>query len=261
MLGGRRVVGLAALAVSALTALVTLSAHGGPVSLAGNGVLSAIDRFRRDQRALDHLGSTRQGISAMESANEAEGDDLATAMQERDMSSEDALTRSAVRASSGAIRGAGLQSGQQGLLGDLSGNELEKSMSLGGDPNRGTNAALGVSLKQELAASRKELADVVAGGNAGKFDSRDMGISESALNSVTEGMVDGLSTQRYSPLTGLTSGALALAPSAFSTRLAQRELRRVASGQLSNNPPGQKPAVLQGNRCTILSLAAGLLSG
>jgi hypothetical protein len=233
MANRRRAAGFA-VAATALVALTALAAHGGPVSLAGNGVLSAIDRFRRDQRALDHLGSTRQGISAMESANEAEGDDLATTMQERDMSSEDALTRSAVKASSGAIRGAGLLSGRQGLLGDLSGDELETGMSLGGDPSRGTNAALGVSLKQELAASRKELADVVAGGSAAHFDNKDMGISESALNSVTEGMVDGLSTQRYSPLTGLTSGALKLAPSAFSTRLAQRELRRVASGATSH---------------------------
>ena len=213
MAADRRVAfGLAALAV-ALTTLVALQGGPnrllsaiGPVSLAGNGALSAIDRFRRDQRALDHLGSTRQGLNAMESANEAEGDDLATAMQERDMSSEDALTRSAVRASSGAISGAGMSSGRKGLLGQLTGDELAKGMSLGGDPSKGTNAALGVSLKQELAATRKELADVVAGGSAAHFDNKDMGISESALNSVTQGMVDGLSTQRYSPLTGLTSG-------------------------------------------------------
>jgi len=228
------------MALAAFLVLVNdISVGGGvaPVSLGGalpgSGVLSAIDRFRRDQRALRDMGSTRAGLSAIESANKAEGDDLATAMQEQDMSDEDALTRNAVRASSGAIRGAGLRSGGgAGLFGYLTGSEVAKGMSLGGTPDKDTDAALGVSLKQELEASRKELADVAAGGDGRKYLNEDMGISESALNSVTQGMLDGLHTRRYSPLTGLSTGALELAPSAESTRLAQRELRRVAGGEL-----------------------------
>jgi hypothetical protein len=71
-----------------------------------------------------------------------------------------------------------------------------------------------------------------AGGNGGKY-SGDLGLSESALNSVAEGMEDGLDADSVDPTTGLASGQLALVPSKFSQQIAKREMRHVASGAMA----------------------------
>ena len=73
---------------------------------------------------------------------------------------------------------------------------------------------------------------ICAGGNGGKY-SGDLGLSESALNSVSEGMEDGLDADSVDATTGLASGQLALVPSKFSQQIAKREMRHVASGAMA----------------------------
>ena len=200
---------------------------------------SLVDRFLADQAALDKTSITASGLQQMEDENIALGDGLSAGMQQHAAAAKGVLagvdddTTRALRAADGAIKGAGLQSGSDALLGDLSGTQLRSEMSDGGMPTAANNAHVGESLQEELEASRKELANVVAGGNGGRYEDADMGLSESALNSVAEGMKDGLDAASIDPDTGLSSGQLALAPSAFSQRLAHRELRRVAAGTMS----------------------------
>lgn len=199
---------------------------------------SLVDRFLADQAALDKTSSTAQGLQQIEDENLAEGDGLSAGMQQHSTAGLGALTgvddntARALRAADGAIDNAGLKSGSGSLLGDLTGTQLQAEMSDGGMPTARNNAHVGESLKQELDASRKELAAVSAGGNGAKFADKDMGLSESALNSVAEGMEDGLDASRVDPTTGLASGQLALAPSTFSQTLAQREMRHVAGGKM-----------------------------
>jgi len=201
---------------------------------------SLVDRFLADQAALDKTSNavTAQGLKQMEDENLAEGDDLSAGMQQHATAGLGALTgvddntARALRAADGAIEDAGLKGGRGSLLGDLTGTQLQSEMSGGGMPTASNNAHLGESLKEELKASRKELADVAAGGNGGKY-SGDLGLSESALNSVAEGMEDGLDADSVDPTTGLATGQLALVPSMFSQTIAKREMRHVASGQMA----------------------------
>jgi hypothetical protein len=202
---------------------------------------SLVDRFLADQAALDNKGTaltTAQGLKQLEDENLAEGDDLSAGMQQHATAGLGALTgvddntARALRAADGAIEDAGLKGGRGSLLGDLTGTQLQSEMSDGGMPTASNNAHLGESLKEELEASRKELADVAAGGNGGKY-SGDLGLSESALNSVAEGMEDGLDADSVDPTTGLATGQLALVPSKFSQEIAKRELRHVAGGEMA----------------------------
>jgi len=227
---------MAGLAVAAVLTVVAFSVPARRVELVDH---SLVERFLADQRALDRTPSTRQGLQQMEDENLAEGDGLSAGMQQHAsaglgaLSGVDDATAQALRAADGAIQDAGLKGGSGSLLGDLTGEQLASEMSDGGMPTAKNNAHVGSSLKEELDASRKELADVVAGGDGSKFVSRDMGLSESALNSVAEGMEDGLDASQVDPTTGLATGQLALAPSSFAASLAKREMRHVAGGTMA----------------------------
>jgi hypothetical protein len=226
------------LVVMAGTAVLTVVAFWGParrVELVDHSLMS---RFLADQSALDRFPSTAQGLQQIEDENLAEGDGLSAGMQQHASAGLGALTgiddatARALRAADGAIQNAGLKSGSGSLLGDLTGTQLASEMSDGGMPTARNNAHVGSSLKQELEASRKELADVVAGGDGAKFVNEDMGLSESALNSVADGMENGLDASQVDPTTGLATGQLALAPSKFAASLAKREMRHVAGGTM-----------------------------
>jgi len=234
-----RVMGRPVLLVGiAVAAVLTVVAFSGParrVELVDHSLMS---RFLAAQVALDRFPSTAQGLQQIEDENLAEGDGLSAGMQQHASAGLGALTgiddatARALRAADGAIQNAGLKSGSGSLLGDLSGTQLASEMSDGGMPTVRNNAHVGSSLKQELEASRKELADVVAGGDDAKFVNEDMGLSESALNSVAEGMEFGLDASQVDPTTGLATGQLALAPSKFAASLAKREMRHVAGGTM-----------------------------
>lgn len=130
---------------------------------------SLVDRFLADQAALDRTATTTQGLQQMEDENLAEGDDLSAGMQQHATAGLGALTgvdgetARALRAADGAIRDVGLKSGSGSLLGHLSGTQLQSEMSDGGMPTARNNAHVGESLKEEMEASRQELADVAAG--------------------------------------------------------------------------------------------------
>ena len=227
------------LACFASAALVAVSVHSGIGRLSTELVdPSLVDRFLADQAALDKTSSTAQGLQQIEDENLAEGDGLSAGMQQHATAGLGALTgvddntARALRAADGAIQDAGLQSGSGSLLGDLTGTQLESEMSDGGMPTADNNAHLGESLKQELDASRKELADVAAGSSGAQYADKDMGLSESALNSVAEGMEAGLDAASVDPTTGLKTGQLALSPSSFAKTLAGREMRHVAGGTM-----------------------------
>jgi len=223
----------------AAAAMVAVAVHTMPAARTELVDPSLVDRFLADQAALDKTTSTAQGLQQIEDENLAEGDGLSAGMQQHATAGLGALTgvddntARALRAADGAIEDAGLKSGSGSLLGDLTGTQLQAEMSDGGMPTARNNAHVGMSLKQELDATRKELAAVAAGGNGEKFADRDMGLSESALNSVAEGMEDGLDASSVDPTTGLATGQLALAPSTFSQTLAKREMRHVAGGRMA----------------------------
>lgn len=227
------------LACFASAALVAVSVHSG---IGGQSTElvdpSLVDRFLADQAALDKTSSTAQGLQQIEDENLAEGDGLSAGMQQHATAGLGALTgvddntARALRAADGAIQDAGLQSGSGSLLGDLTGTQLESEMSDGGMPTADNNAHLGESLKQELDASRKELAAVAAGSSGAQYADKDMGLSESALNSVAEGMEAGLDAASVDPTTGLKTGQLELSPSSFAKTLAGREMRHVAGGTM-----------------------------
>ena len=237
----------ALLGVAAAATLVGNVVHGrlGSSRRVAEVAPSVIARFLADQAALDKtLDSdvTQQGLQEMEDTNLAQGDGLLAGMQEHHAAGRGALvgggvddsTAQALRAADGAIHAAGLyKNGRGELLGELTGSQLSSEMSDGGMPTAKDNAQVGESLKQELAASRRELADVAAGGTGSAYTASDMGLSESALNSVAEGMQDGLSAASVNPDTGLSSGSLALAPSSDAATLAARELRHVADGSMA----------------------------
>lgn len=227
------------LACFASAALVAVSVHSGIGGISTELVdPSLVDRFLADQAALDKTSSTAQGLREIEDENLAEGDGLSAGMQQHATAGLGALTgvddntARALRAADGAIQDAGLQSGSGSLLGDLTGTQLESEMSDGGMPTADNNAHLGESLKQELDASRKELAAVAAGSSGAQYADKDMGLSESALNSVTEGMEAGLDAASVDPTTGLKTGQLELSPSSFAKTLAGREMRHVAGGTM-----------------------------
>lgn len=130
---------------------------------------SLVDRFLADQAALDRTETSAQGLKQMEDQNLAEGDDLSAGMQQHATAGLGALmgvdgdTARALRAADGAIQNVGLKGGRGSLLGDLTGTQLQSEMSDGGMPTVSNNAHVGESLKEEMEASRKELADVAAG--------------------------------------------------------------------------------------------------
>mmetsp|Transcript_978 Transcript_978/g.2153 ORF Transcript_978/g.2153 Transcript_978/m.2153 type:complete len:345 (+) Transcript_978:2-1036(+) len=195
--------------------------------------LDSIDRFRRDQEALDHMKTSLSGIRYMEETNIAKGDDLAAQMQLHDNQARhyDAATAAALRDSDAAIQAAGLSSGRGSLLGNIRGERLYKEMALGQTPDAATHARFGVSLESAVGASERELARVAAGQQPRAPDN--MGLAAAALRSVTSGMADGLSVQQADPLTGLTSGQLRLVSAGDATRIANKELRSVAAGRMS----------------------------
>jgi hypothetical protein len=80
----------------------------------------------------------------------------------------------------------------------------------GSIPTQNAVATQGGSLRQELKNSQLQLGSMMGGGTGSRWSKNDMGLSESALQSFTDAMNQGLKVQRYDPADGVATGQLAI---------------------------------------------------
>ncbi len=87
-----------------------------------------------------------------------------------------------------------------------------------------------VSLKRILQNSRRDLRKALHGENLNNH--KRVGLGALALDSMTDGLSDGLSVYRKNPITGTARGALAMVDSNFVDSIGKEEERKLASGSL-----------------------------
>ena len=115
-------------------------------------------------------------------------------------------------------------------------SDIIREMSATGKiPTVARDASLGGSLEEELKASQKQLGDMEAGSLGAKWASRNTGLGESALNTVSQGLSYGLSVKMLDPANGLQTGQLSVPDSQDADAIASKELRGVADGKLSDS--------------------------
>lgn len=90
--------------------------------------------------------------------------------------------------------------------------------STGSMPTQQAVVAEGGSLRQEMRNSQLQLGSMLGGGDGSRFAKNDMGLSESALQSFTDAMGQGLDVTRYNPADGVSTGQLAIMDSTDADR-------------------------------------------
>jgi hypothetical protein len=184
-------------------------------------------KFLQEQAALDKGESVGERVNR----NVALGDGLAAQLEQNENVANGASQGSGsmsmvLKSADATIANAGFDtfSKKSKLFGHMNGNQLRRQMEL-----HGTDSKF-VSLKRILENSRHDLRKALHGEILNS--QRRSGLGALALDSMTDGLRDGLSVYRKNPITGTARGALAMVGSNFVNSIGKEEERKLASGSL-----------------------------
>jgi hypothetical protein len=191
------------------------------------GRFSVWKKFLQEQAALDKGESVGERVDR----NIALGDGLTAQLEQNENVANGASQSSGsmakvLKSADATIANAGFDtfSRKSKLFGQLNGNQLRKQMEF---PGTDSNF---ISLKRILKNSRHDLRKALHGEILNSQKS--VGLGALALDSMTDGLRDGLSVYRKNPITGTASGALAMVDSSFVNSIGKEEERKLASGSL-----------------------------
>ena len=184
-------------------------------------------KFLQEQAALDHGETVGERVDR----NIALGDGLTAQLEQNENVANEASQGSGsmsmvLKSADATIANAGFDtfSRKGKLFGQMNGNQLRKQMEV-----YGTDSKF-VSLKRILENSRHDLREALHGEILN--NQKRVGLGALALDSMTDGLRDGLSVYRKNPITGTASGALAMVDSNFVDSIGKEEERKLASGGL-----------------------------
>jgi hypothetical protein len=184
-------------------------------------------KFLQEQAALDKGESVDERVNR----NIALGDRLTAQLEQNENVADGAIQGSGsmsmvLKSADATIANSGFDtySRKGNLLGQLNGNQLWRQMEV-----HGTDSKF-ISLKRILENSRHDLRKALHGEIPNSH--KRVGLGVLALDSMTDGLRDGLSVYRKNPITGTARGALAMVDSNFVDGIGKEEERKLASGSL-----------------------------